>query len=217
MENVIMTAEQRKQLEELKQLEKQERQREKEERQALKDVTDDTVKEAFLVLSGLSEVITHSKKQVYAMFADIIELKKQVYKTSDEQYSHTFTTKDSKFRIIIGYNVVDNFDDSHTAGVDGVNKYLSKLGTDDNSKWLLKQLKKYLARNAKGELNAKKVMEMMQAANEKGDQELIDAVQIIVNAYDPIKTKMYIIAKYRDDKQNEWKTLPLGITEANID
>lgn len=151
------------------------------------------------------------------MFADIIELKKQVYQTSDEQYSHTFTTKDSKFRIIIGFNVVDNFDDSHTAGVDAVNNYLSKLGTDDNSKWLLKQLKKYLARNVKGELNAKKVMEMMQAANEKGDQELIDAVQIIVNAYKPIKTKLYIIAKYRDDKQNEWKTLPLGITEANID
>ncbi len=213
----ILTPEQRQQLEELKRLESQEKEREKEERNTLKQVTDETVKEAFVVLSGLSEVITNVKKQVYGMFADIIELKKQIYQTSDKQYSHTFTTTDSKFRIIIGFHVVDNFDDSHTAGVDGVNEYLNKLGTDTDSKWLVKNLKKYLARNAKGELNARKVMEMMQLANERGDQELIDKVQIIVNAYNPIKTKLFIIARYRDGKQNEWNTLPLGITEAKID
>jgi hypothetical protein len=60
-------------------------------------------------------------------------------------------------------------------------------------------------------------MEMMQEANKRGDQELIDKIQIIVDAYRPIKTKIYIIAKYRDDKQNEWRTLPLGFTEAPID
>ncbi len=216
MEKSILTPEQRQQLEELKRLEAQEKEREKEERDALKQVTDETVKEAFVVLSGLSEVITNVKKQVYGMFADIIELKKQIYQTSDEQYSHTFTTIDSKFRIIIGFHVVDNFDDSHTAGVDGVNDYLTKLGVDNDSKWLVKTIKKYLARTANGELNAKKVMELMQLANERGDETLIDKVQIIVNAYNPIKTKLYIMAKYRDGKQNEWNTLPLGITEAKL-
>ena len=215
-EKTILTPEQRAQLQELKKLEAAEKAQEKEERDALKTMTDEAVMEAFGVLCSLSEMIAKVKKQVYAIFADVIELKKQVYKTSAEQYSHTFTTKNSKLRIIIGFHVVDNFDDSHTAGVDGVNEYLGKLGKDTDSKWLVKNLKKYLARNVNGELNAKKVMEMMQLANERGDQELIDKVQIIIDAYDPIKTKLYIMAKYRDEKQNGWKTLPLGITESPI-
>lgn len=212
-----MTADQRQQLEELKKLEAQEKERTKEERETLKTMTDETVKDAFGVLLGLSKSITEAKAVVYGMFADIIELKKQVYQTSDEQFSHTFTTRDSKLRIIVGFHVVDSFDDSHTAGVDGVNEYLSNMGTDDDSKWLVKTIKKYISRNTKGELNAKKVMELMQLANERGDQKLIDKVQIIVDAYTPIKTKLFIMAKHRDDKQNEWKTLPLGITEASME
>ncbi|WP_461631718.1 hypothetical protein [Labilibaculum euxinus] len=217
MENTIMTADQRRQLEELKKLESKEKEQTKEDRETLKTMTGETVKDAFGVLLGLSKSITEAKGIVYGMFADIIELKKEVYKTSDEQFSHTFTTKDSKLRIIVGFHVVDSFDDSHTAGVDGVNEYLNSMGTDDNSRWLVKTIKKYISRNTKGELNAKKVMELMQLANERGDQLLIDKVQIIVDAYTPIKTKLFIMAKYRDDKQNEWKTLPLGITEANMD
>lgn len=217
MGSTIMTAEQRLQLEELKKLESQEKERTKEDRQTLKEMTDESVKDAFAILLQLSKNIKEAKTIVYSKFADIIELKKQVYQTSDEQFSHTFTTKDSKLRIMVGYHVVDSFDDSHTAGVDGVNEYLSNMGTDDDSKWLVKTIKKYISRNTKGELNAKKVMELMQLANERGDQLLIDKVQIIVDAYTPIKTKLFIMAKYRDDKQNEWKTLPLGITEANMD
>ncbi|WP_321321514.1 DUF3164 family protein [Labilibaculum sp.] len=217
MGSTIMTAEQRLQLEELKKLESQEKERTKEDRQTLKEMTDESVKDAFAILLQLSKNIKEAKTIVYSKFADIIELKKQVYQTSDEQFSHTFTTKDSKLRIMVGYHVVDSFDDSHTAGVDGVNEYLNSMGTDDDSKWLVKTIKKYISRNTKGELNAKKVMELMQLANERGDQLLIDKVQIIVDAYTPIKTKLFIMAKYRDDKQNEWKTLPLGITEANMD
>jgi len=212
-----MTAEQRQQLEELKKLESKEKEQTKEERETLKTMTDETVKDAFGVLLGLSKSITEAKGVVYGMFADIIELKKEVYKTSDEQFSHTFTTRDSKLRIIVGFHVVDSFDDSHTAGVDGVNEYLNGMGTDKDSKWLVKTIKKYISRNTKGELNAKKVMELMQLANERGDQKLIDKVQIIVDAYTPIKTKLFIMAKHRDEKQNEWKTLPLSITEANMD
>ena len=57
----------------------------------------------------------------------------------------------------------------------------------------------------------------MQMAAESRKQEFIDSVQIIVDAYQPIKTKMYIHAKYREDKENEWRTMPLGITEAKLD
>jgi hypothetical protein len=215
--NLVLTPEQRKQLEELKALEAAEIAAKKEERNALKELTDENVKEGFEILLEVSDFLSKAKKKVYGMFADIIELKKQVYDGSDEQYSHTFTTKDGNYRIIIGFHVVDSFDDSHTAGVDGVNKFLNKLGVDKDSKMLVKMAKKLLSRDAKGTLNARKVMQLLQMANEHGDKDFIDNVQIIIDAYKPIKTKMYMIARYRREKDNEWLTLPLGITEASLD
>ncbi len=216
MEKQVLTDEQRHQLEHLKMLEAREKSMVKEDQKALKELTDETVKNAYVILAKTSEVIAEAKTMVYGMFADIIELKKQIYKTSDEQYSHTFTTKDGMLRIIIGFHVVDNFEDSHTAGVDGVNSFLNSLGVDDNSRMLVKMAKKLLSRDNKGTLNARKVMQLMQMANESGQAQFIDNVQIIIDAYKPIKTKLYIIARYRSEKENEWKALPLGITEADI-
>lgn len=213
----VMTEKQRLQLKELKELEAKEKATLKEEQQTLKEMTDETVKDAFNVLIQTSETIAKAKQLVYGMFADIIELKKEVYKTSDEQFSHTFTTKDGLYRIIIGFHLTDHFEDSHTAGVDGVNTFLNNLGVDTNSKMLVKMAKKFMSRDAKGTLNARKVMQLMQMANESGKQEFIDNVQIIVDAYKPIKTKLYIVARSRNNKENEWKALPLGITEANLD
>ncbi len=211
----MLTEEQRKQLEELKRLEQEELDKKREDRQTLKEVTSEAVVKAYSVLEQLSKAIAAAKTEVYSIFADIIALKKDIYETSDEQYSHTFTTDDSKLRIILGFHVIDSFDDSHTAGVDGVNKFLDSLGVDKDSKMLVAMAKKLLSRDAKGTLNARKVMQLMKLAQESGHKDFIDNVQIIIDAYKPIKSKMYIIAKYRDDN-NEWHTLPLGITEAKI-
>jgi len=215
--NVKLTDEQRKQLEQLQAIANAEKEQKLEDRETLKKLTDENVVTAFGVLDLLSKNIADVKARVYAMFADIIELKKQVYETTDEQYSHTFTSACGKYSIKIGYNTIDHFGDSHTAGVDGVNKFLNSLGIDDNSRMLVKMAKKLLSRDAKGTLNARKVMQLMQMAAESRKQEFIDSVQIIVDAYQPIKTKMYIHAKYREDKENEWRTMPLGITEAKLD
>jgi hypothetical protein len=212
----VLTEEQRKQLEELKALEAKEKQQVKKDRDELKKITNKTVKEAFPILMELNEALMNTKKKVYGMFADIIELKKAVYESSDEQYSHTFTSDCGNYRIIIGFHVNDHFEDSHTAGVDGVQRFLNSLGVDDNSKMLVDMAKQLLSRDAKGTLNAKKVMKLMQMANKSGKQDFIDNVQIIVDAYSPIKSKLYIQAKFRDDS-NEWKHIPLGITEVSID
>lgn len=211
----MMTEEQRKQLEELKKLEQKENERKREERNTLKEVTSEATVRAFSILNELAKVLADAKTEVYRIFADVIELKKDVYEVSDEQYSHTFTTTDSKLRIILGFHVIDAFDDSHTAGVDGVNKFLDSLGIDKDSKMLVAMAKKLLSRDAKGTLNARKVMQLMKLAQESGHRDFISNVQIIVDAYAPIKSKMYIIAKYRGD-DNEWITLPLGITEAKV-
>ncbi len=210
-----MTEEQRKQLEELKKLEQQEIDKQREERETLKDMTSDAVLRSFEVLKEVSGALALAKTKVYGILKSVVELKKDVYDVPDNQQSHTFTTSDGKFRIILGYHVIDDFDDSHTAGVDGVNKFLDSLGVDKNSKMLVQMAKKLLSRDAKGTLNARKVMQLMKLAQESAHKDFIDSVQIIVDAYNPVKSKMYIIAKYRDDN-NEWITLPLGITEAKV-
>lgn len=211
-----LTAEQRKELNRLKSLEKAEKEALRDDRNMLKEMTSETVTEAFHIAQEVSETLTKAKTKIYGMFEDVLALKKQVYQISEEQYSHTFTTTDGKYRIIMGFHVVDSFDDSHLAGVDGINTYLDGLGVDDNSKMLVKMAKKLLSRDAKGTLNARKVMQLMKMANESGHQNFIDNVQIIIDAYIPVKTKLYIIAKYRKEDTGEWKSLPLGITEANI-
>ncbi|MDA3854512.1 MAG: hypothetical protein PF444_09785, partial [Bacteroidales bacterium] len=145
-----MTKEERDQLKKLKKLEAIDKKEKEEDRKELKKITDETVRHAFGFLETASKVITNTKRFVYTEFNELIELKKQIYDTSEEQFSHTFTTQDSKLKVIVGFNVVDSFDDSHTAGVDGVLAYLNKLGKDDDSRWLVDNLKKYLARSANG-------------------------------------------------------------------
>lgn len=216
MEQTKLTAEQRKELARLKSLEKAEKEALQDERNTLKEMTDETVKEAFHIFEETSNVLSLTKGKVFGMFADIIELKKQVYKLSDEQYSHTFTSEDGRYRIIIGYHVVDSFDDTHVAGVDGVNRFLDSLADDNKSKMLVKMAKKLLSRDVKGTLNARKVMQLYQMAKESGYDEFVDSVQIIIDAYAPIKTKLYMQARYREVKDNAWKSLPLGITEATL-
>ncbi len=203
-------------LEQLKAEELEKENKVKAERDSLKKLTDESIKESFKILNGLSVAITDAKKQVYNIINDVIELKKIVYNGTNDQYSHTFTSNDGMLRITVGFNVVDDFDDSSTAGIDGVNQFLTTLGVDDNSKMLVKMAKQLLAKDAKGNLNARKVMQLAKMANESGHKAFIDNVQIIVDAYRPIKSKIYMIAKFRTG-EGEWKALPLGITEANID
>lgn len=189
----------------------------KAERDELKMLTDESIIESFEMLRALSLNIGNVKRKVYDTVNTVIELKRNIYNSTREQYSHTFTSSDGMLRIIIGYNVCDDFDDSATAGIDGVNQFLTTLGVDDNSKMLVKMAKQLLAKDAKGNLNARKVMQLAKMANESGHKAFIDNVQIIVDAYRPVKSKVYIIAKQRTPDNNEWKTLPLGITEAPIE
>ncbi len=217
--NVVLTPKQRKDLERLKSLEAQEKEAIKNDRQALKDLTSETAKDVFDILMKLSTIVTKVKKEAYEKLLSVIELKRDIYQSTDEQFSHTFTTDCGLYRIIAGFNVIDHFDDSHTAGVDGVLTFLNSLskGEGSDSEIAVDVAKDALKKDSKGNLNARKVMKLQQKAIKSGRKEFIDNVQIIIDAYKPMKSKIYIQAKYRDTKDMEWKNLPLGITEANVD
>lgn len=211
-----LTPEQKQEL--LKELEQQQAEKKrkiKEEREALKELTDESIDAAFKIIEPLSKELSGRKKQIHDIFSQVINTKFEVYDIKEDQQSHTFTNKAGTKRIVIGYHVVDNYDDTMNAGIEKVRDFLGSLGRDDNSKWLVKTVFKLLAKDQKGNLNPRNVMQLENMAQDKGDENFIDGVEIIKNAYSPVKSKQYIVASVRDEKTNAWKNIPLGMTEAS--
>ena len=187
----------------------------REDRETYKKIVDETVLHVFDLFRSLSLKLSQVKEFTYNHFADIMEMKKDVYgEKTDDQYSHTFTTSDGLMRIILGYHVTDDYDDTVNVGVEKVKEYISSLGRDENSRQLVGAVLRLLSKDQKGNLKASRVMQLSKMADDSGNEEFQDAVKIIRDAYRPQRSKSYIVAKYRRPDTNEWITLPLGITEA---
>lgn len=211
-----LSAEEKKALvEQVEQERLQAKKKKKEERETLKNITDETILNVFGSLKKMSESLGLLKKEVYDNFADIIEMKKDVYgdKTA-EQHSHTFTTTDGRLRIILGYNTIDDYDDTVDMGIAKVREYIQRLARDEDSKRLVNAVFRLLSKDNKGNLKASRVIQLSKMADESEDEEFIDAVKIIKDAYRPQRTRQYVIAKYRNDATNAWVNVPLGMTEA---
>ena len=72
-----------------------------------------------------------------------------------------------------------------------------------------------LTRDRKGNLNAKNVLKLRKKANETGDVNFIDGVNIILDAYTPIKGKSFITA-FKKDKNGNRIELALDITSIDL-
>ena len=205
-------------LELMKQLEAEEkahRQSIKEDRETYKKIVDETTQRVFDTLRQTSSHIQKVKTHIYDSYADIIELKADVYGDRvNDQYSNTFTTSDGKLRIKLGNHVTDDYDDTVNVGIEKVRNYISSLARNKESKQLVDAVLRLLSRNKEGKLHASRVVQLSKMADESGDPSFIDGVKIIRDAHQPTRSKNYIQAWYRNDVKNEWESLPLSITEA---
>ncbi len=211
-----LSAEQKVEL--IKQLEAEEAARQlkiKEDRETYKKIVDETIVNVFDFLRQLSGQIRLAKEFTYDQFADIMEMKADVYgdKVSD-QYSHTFTTSDGQLRIKLGHHVTDDYDDTVNVGIEKVKQYIGSLGKDEESKQLVKAVLQLLSRNKEGKLHASRVVQLSKMADESGHEDFMEGVKIIRDAHRPQRSKNYIQAWYRNDLKNEWVALPISITEA---
>lgn len=187
----------------------------KEERETYKTIVDETVYDVFQVLRNMSQQLKEVKEHTYDCFGDIMEMKKDVYgEKVEDQYSHTFTTSDGKLRIRLGHHIIDAYDDTVNVGIEKVKQYIGSLGRDENSRTLVKAVLSLLSRNKEGNLHASRVVQLSKMADESGDEGFIDAVKIIRDAHRPTRSKIFVQAYYRNEANNEWINLPLGITEA---
>lgn len=215
MENVTMTADERREFEAYR-AEKQKKEaaeRRKQQRTDYAAMVDDEVRTTLPVLRELSEQIKTVKSTVFGNFDAILRMKSEVLGlTKDGQRSHTFTTSDSKFRLTLGVNTVDGYRDTVEDGIAMVKGYIQSLVKDETSKALVNAVLRLLSRDGQGNIKASRVLQLRKMAEETGDERFIEGVQIIEESYQPTETKKYIRAEYKNDK-GAWVNIPLGMTD----
>jgi hypothetical protein len=189
--------------------------RTKEDRQTYKKLVDEAIPDLFNELLGISAMLSATKTRIYKELESLVKLKAAVFGREDDQANHSFTTSDG-ITLMIGSRFNDGWDDTVTAGIDRVNKYLNSLVHDANSKILVAAIMKLMAKDAKGTLKASRVLQLKKIANDTGDKEFIDAVTIIAEAYRPIKTKSFVSCRYNNNAGDKVE-LPLDMTAAEFD
>ena len=125
MESVQMTEQERKEFEEFRmaKAKKEAEEKRKQQRADYAEMVDDEIKTSIPILRELSEQIKTVKSTVFGNFDAILKIKSEVLgMTKDDQRSHTFTTSDSKLRLTLGVNTVDDYRDTVEDGIAMVNE-----------------------------------------------------------------------------------------------
>jgi hypothetical protein len=202
----------------MKQLEEKQKLEQKqisEKRSQYKGNVHTQVSELFPMLQKTSATLTEVKKEVFSRLQGLIVEKAVVYDREEDQTSHSFTTKEGDITIIIGYNMIDGWDDTANTGMAKVHDYLKSLGKNKDSRMLVDGINKLLSKDSKGNLKASRVLQLKQMAEKSGSQAFIDAIQIITDAYRPVRSKEYVRCIYKEPT-GESVTLPLSITDAPL-
>lgn len=193
---------------------KQRLQKRRLDKQEYLDLIDKQIEMSFPALQFVSEQLKTVKKGVYLNFKLALELKKELFgERIDQNQTHTFTHSDGKKRILLITYFVDDWDDTITAGLDLVKQRLETYSVDENSTSLVKQLLRLISKNSKGELKVSSVLQFRRFAEERNDEQLIDAVSLIEQAYRPTFSKTSIRVEVKNDV-GAWVNVPLSATEA---
>ncbi len=186
--------------------------------QNYKSLVDQVVHESVVTAQNLSESMTQTKNTVIESFRTVIEMKNELFKgqkmLKDGRYSDSFTNSEGTERIILGYNTLDNYDDTYTAGVEMVQAYIESLASDDKSHQLADMVTALLRERSKaGQLRAQNVLRLEKMANDSKNETFIEGMRIIRDAYKPIKTKQFLKVQVKDAETNEWKPVSLNMTD----
>ena len=201
-------AELRRQLEEEDRAEKV---RVQQERQNYKSLVDGWVEETVLKLQDISAIMMSAKAEIFASSESIIDMKNELFSVKSDRKSDTLSTSDGSKTIRIGNRINEGWDDTVGVGVAKVKAYLRTLAKDDNSAALVETVMNLLAKDRKGNLKAQKVLELEKLAVRSGDDEFLDGIRIIKEAYRPVPTCQFIEVVTRDATGRE-HSLPLSMS-----
>ena len=213
-EQVTMTPEERAEYEEFRA--KKAREREEAARKAQREeyarLVDDEVAAAVAQLEELSEQMSTIKKTIFDNFDTIIKMKREVMSLCkpEGQYTHTFTSSDSRCRITLGNRMVDDYRDTVEDGILMVKDYITSLAKDEDSAQLVGLIMSLLERNKSGALQPSRVIRLRQLADKRQDPRLLEGVKIIEDSYQPYASSTFVQAEIKG--ATGWETIPLNIS-----
>lgn len=211
MDITKMTAAERAELKaQLEAEERAEKQKREESIAAYKSSVDEFCRNKFSRLQALSEEMRRLKEEVFGDAETLIALKDELFRTKSDRHSNQFTTSDGKITVALGYRTNDGWDDTVNVGVDKVKTFIKSLAKDEDSAALTEMVMNLLAKDRKGNLKASRVLQLREIARKSGYPQLIEATDIIQNAYRPVDTCQFISVSYKDDKGVK-QTLPLSL------
>lgn len=193
---------------------KRRKRQQEEDRKAYKALVNDNIPRIVETLKTLSQNISQVKLFAFESLKILLETKNEVFGVRDTQQSHTFTDENGN-TIIYGFRVIDNWNDSVTAGIEKVRDFLQSLAKDDNSANLVKVIQRLLKQDSKGNLKASRVIELTKLAEEINNEEFIDAVNIIRQSYKPQRSAFFVEASCTD-AQGKKVSIPLSISAVDF-
>ncbi|MGP1500776.1 MAG: DUF3164 family protein [Bergeyella cardium] len=211
-----LTAEQRKEfMAQAKELERQEKEKRAEANRALEGLASESVPASFRLLKDASEILQQAKEQIFRNFENYLKLKIETLGIkARNQQSHTISFGNQSIKL--GYRITDGYTDEAGYGLEMVHRFLGGLAKDDSSQKLVNSILRLLQRNAKGDLDSKKVLELKQIADKEfPDTDLQKGVEIIQNSYKPKLSRWFVEAYYTDGVGIE-RNLPLSITSVDL-
>nr|DAX36743.1 MAG TPA: Protein of unknown function (DUF3164) [Caudoviricetes sp.] len=213
-EQVTMTPEERAEYEEFRAQKAREREEaaRKAQREEYARLVDDEVAAAVAQLEELSEQMSTIKKTIFDNFDTIIKMKREVMSLCkpEGQYTHTFTSSDSRCRITLGNRMVDDYRDTVEDGILMVKDYITSLAKDEDSAQLVGLIMSLLERNKSGALQPSRVIRLRQLADKRQDPRLLEGVKIIEDSYQPYASSTFVQAEIKG--ATGWMTIPLNIS-----
>ena len=192
---------------------KAEEEKRKQDREAYARLVDETIAASIPMLRDVSANIAEVKAAVTGQFRTAIEMKGDIFGIKDGQRTHTFTNSEGTARITVGYRCIDEYRDTVEEGIAKVKQAIESLAKDDESRALVDAVLRLLSRDKKGTLKASRVLQLRKLAEDSRNEDFIEGVKIIEDAYQPAMSKQFITAEVKDSN-NEWRNIPLGMTEA---
>ncbi|MRI64646.1 DUF3164 family protein [Ornithobacterium rhinotracheale] len=193
---------------------KRRKQKQEEDRKAYKDLVNENIAPIVQDLRAISELLAKAKFTAFNSLKMLLEAKNEAFGVKDSQQSHTFSDGNGN-SITYGFRVIDNWDDTVTAGIEKVRDFLQSLAKDDNSANLVKVIQRLLKQDSKGNLKASRVIELTKLAEEINNGEFIDAVNIIRQAYKPQRSAFFVEASHTD-AQGKKLSVPLSISAVDF-
>ncbi len=192
-----------------------EKQAEKEKKEQYKGIVDSTVGSIIDKLQTAATLLANAKTIAYNDLKALLETKQEVYDVKNNQKTHTFTTQDGQYRIIIGVKLLTRWDGTESAGVEKVKQYITSLAKDDNSANLTELVMNLLNPDKAGNLNPNRVMQLVKLKEKINNKLFGDGVDIIMAAYAPVESKPFIEA-YERDGNGQYKNVELRFAQLEL-